>query len=176
MASEDAGVNQFAENMRFCADLRFKQLGLLMAGMTLFGAGVAQYPDLHFTDSVSGRGLLSMGGMLFVGTMWMMEVRSLVLFYAMHEHAGDLWPLPILRWFSWFNSTLLLFLLHAAFYAFWFWCTLIWCPHWLPLTLGATGGVLLLLFTFMSYLPLYMYALKHAVRVEIRPAASHDKG
>lgn len=68
--AEDLLLTQFAENIRFYSDMRFKQLTLLMAGMTAAGAafGSSQYAEHH--------GTIAIAAALFTAVMWIMENRS----------------------------------------------------------------------------------------------------
>jgi hypothetical protein len=43
MSNDDARRAELGGNMRFYADMRFKQLTLFLAWLTLAGAGAAQY-------------------------------------------------------------------------------------------------------------------------------------
>lgn len=43
--SDDVAQTQWAENGRFFSDGRFKQLTLFVGGLTIAGAGIAQYRD-----------------------------------------------------------------------------------------------------------------------------------
>ncbi len=60
MGNNDKNLDQIAENMRFYTDMRFKQLTLLLAWLTIVAGGVAQYGEkilvgnLRATNSCSG--------------------------------------------------------------------------------------------------------------------------
>ncbi len=92
MVEDDRKYAELAANMRFYGDMRFKQLTLLLTGMTLLVAGVAQYPTVDLFPSVPLRGALAVAGMLFTGVMWIMEVRSTISFFANRAQAKILWP------------------------------------------------------------------------------------
>jgi hypothetical protein len=153
---------QLAENMRFFNDLRFKQLSLLMAGMTLVGAGVAQYPSAMIARSLSLRSGLAFCGMLFTAVMLVMEVRSTMHFIATREQAPDLWPVPYpskLRWvFTVFTTAGAVLSLHIVFYWFWFWCATEWYPHPFALIPFLLLGAILSVSSVLTYWYLGRYA------------------
>ncbi|MBZ5702905.1 MAG: hypothetical protein LAN84_13800 [Acidobacteriia bacterium] len=159
MSNDDVKREQLAENMRFYGEMRFKQLTLLSGGMTLLGAGAVQYPDKVLFCAVSVRAVCALAGMLFTSILWVMEVRSTLGFYAAREHAMELWPRAkdpqgIFRWFSATNAVLLL---HLIFYSFWFACAMHWGVRCFVLSLLAVWGLLLVLFTVVSYWPSWTY-------------------
>ena len=160
MGTDDVKLTQLCENMRFYGEMRFKQLTLLMAGMTAAGAGVAQYPLLKVP--------LAFAGMLFTSVMWVMEVRSTLYGVAHREAAPQLWPCPSAVRFRWLNATNAVLFLHMAFYAFWLWCGALWHPSCLLLILGIGLAVLLLVFSIANYWPLWKW---HGARKEEGRAA-----
>jgi hypothetical protein len=143
MPRSEARLAQLAENQRFYGDLRFKQLTLLMGGMTAVGAGVAQYPAFKVPLAVSGA--------LFTSVMWVMEVRSTLFYVAIIVEAPELYPPRLASLFSWVNTTSSLFFLHLAFYAFWVWCAVRWSGNYWVEALGVGLGVFLVVFSLGNY-------------------------
>jgi len=143
MVHDQARLAQLAENLRFYGDLRFKQLTLLMGGMTALGAGVAQYSALRVPLAVSGA--------LFTSVMWVMEVRSTLFYIAIVVEAPELYPPRLASLFSWVNTTSSPFFLHLAFYAFWVWCAVRWSENYWVEALGVGLGSFLVVFSLGNY-------------------------
>jgi len=161
MAKEDLILTQFVENMSFYGDMLFKQLTLLMGGVTVIGAGIAEYPNVNLFDSLCVRAALAMVGMLFTGAMWVMEISSSTYWVAHREEARTLlgttpWPRPAKR-IPGLTATNAVLALHFAFFWFWFWCATKWYPRCLPLVLGVLFGILLAVFSVLNYWPLWTH-------------------
>lgn len=150
-------LSQLGENQRFYGDMRFKQLTMLMAGITVFGAGVAQYPTLDLAAHVSARTLLGVTAMLFIATMWVMEIRSTLCFVAQREAAPELWPRPTRTPAQWVNSTNAVLIFHIGLFFGWWWLSLQWglVTPWLVFT--GLIGALLIVFSILSYRHLWTY-------------------
>jgi hypothetical protein len=143
MPRSEARLAQVAENQRFYGDLRFKQLTLLMGGMTALGAGVAQYPALKVPLAISGA--------LFTRVMWVMEVRSTLFHIAIVVEAPELYPPRLASLFSWVNTTSSLFFLHLASYALWALCAVRWSGNYWVEALGLGLGAFLVAFSLGNY-------------------------
>jgi ADP-ribose pyrophosphatase len=179
----------YAENMRFYGDMRFKQLTLLMAGMTLAGAAVVQYPAV--------RTLVPVVAMGFTALLWIMEVRSSLHWVANRQMAPRLWPgsansaLPWMRcirrircrkrikgekwisrkkWIKWtrrmngcmkhINATNAVLGFHAMLFVLWFWLGWRWHVPWFWRLVCLALGVGLVAFSVWSYLVIWEYACK----------------
>ena len=142
---EDATVmSELAENMRFYGDMRFKQLTLFMAAMTAAAAGIKQ--------DFEHRWWIALGALFITAVMWVMEVRSSIHFFAIHEKAPRLWPNPQPKHFRWLTATLAVWLLHVAFYAFWLGYLRICAPAaCATFCLGMIVGLVLLIFSVLNY-------------------------
>lgn len=62
---ENETYSEMARNMRLHGDMRFKQLTLLMAWLTLAAAGVAQFGGRILVDELSVKAIVAVAGMLF---------------------------------------------------------------------------------------------------------------
>jgi hypothetical protein len=151
MGGDDTKRSQLAENMRFYADMRFKQLTLLLAWLTIAAAGVAVYGQNLLVGNLCVRQTLALGSLLFTAVMWVMEVRASLYWRANREAAPDLWPRPRNDCFSWINATNALLVLHITIYLFWLWCASAWNAPKLPIWVFISLGILLLIFSLYSY-------------------------
>jgi hypothetical protein len=151
MRNEEARRRQLAENMRFYAEMRFKQLTLLLAWLTVAAAGVAQYGETDLVGGLGVRQVLAPAALLFTAVMWVMEVRAAVYWRVHRDEAGDLWPRPQNDSFSWINASNALLVLHIAIYSFWLWCASAWRTPRGAVWGSALLGVLLLAFSVRSY-------------------------
>jgi hypothetical protein len=144
---------QLLENMRFYGNLRFHQLTLLMAVLTLVGAGIAQYPDLHLTTALSLRSALAGLAMLFTAVIWIMEVRSSMHFRA-HRRVvtSDWWPHHESKLFAWLNATNSVLVFLGLIYFFWLYCAWEWNQRsWKFAGPFSVVGVLLVAFSVVEY-------------------------
>jgi hypothetical protein len=154
---DESTKNQLGENMRFYGDMRFKQLTLLLTGLTLAGAGVAQYSDKPFVGSLDVRSALAVVSMVFTSVMWILEVRSTLYFVAALQLAPDLWPCPLAVRLSWLNATNGVLVLHLFIYLGWYWCAWQWYPSCFVRVAFGVLGLLLLLFSILNYVPLWKH-------------------
>jgi hypothetical protein len=111
-------LSQLAENMRFFADMRFKQLTLFMAAMTAVGTGII--------ESFQYRWWIALGGLCITAVIWVMEVRSTMNFVTNHKKAKELWPREKPELFRWFTSSHVVLLLYGGFYIVWLGCIKEW--------------------------------------------------
>jgi hypothetical protein len=162
--------NQIAENMRFYADMRFKQLTLFVAWLTIAGAGVSQFGVNVFAEQtfnnirvplfiegISVRIVIALSAVLFTAVMWVMEVRSTLNWVAHRQIVPDLWPRWESKWFRCVNATNAVLLLYVFVYFFWLWCAYAWQVFYLLTIAGIVLGLFLLLFSVTSYWPLWIY-------------------
>jgi hypothetical protein len=157
MSDDDRKGIQLVENIRFYGEMRFKQLTLFMAGMTVLGAGVAQYPSSKLFDGLELRIVLAVAAMLFTGVIWIMEVRSTLQAIASREQAKEFWPRPKPKHFGSINATNAVLVLYIVSYGFWFWCAQQWGTPLPALLLCGPLGLILLIFSAVSYYPLWTY-------------------
>jgi len=117
---DDTLRTQIAENMRFYADMRFKQLTLLLAWLTLVAGGIAQFSEVKLA-TLAARDVLIVAAALVTAVFWIMEIRSTLYWCAHRDVSPDLWPR--ISGDSWrlVNATYAIFLLHLALYSFWAW-------------------------------------------------------
>jgi hypothetical protein len=153
--TKETKFTQLAENMRFYADMRFKQIGVLTAVLTVAAAGAVQFPSTMLAGQTSVRTVLASFALLLTAVVWIMEVRSTLFWTAHRDEAADLWPAPPGAPFPWLTATNALLVLYASVYGFWLFCAV----HWKLVTFmvaffGVLGG-LLLVFSVKAYLPLW---------------------
>jgi hypothetical protein len=142
--TDDTRRSQLAENMRFYADMRFKQLTLFLAGLTLAAGGVAQYGTKELVGAITIRQGVAVAAALLTAVMWVMEVRSSIYWRVHREEVPDLWPRPKRDPFALLNATNSLLVLHLAIYSFWLWAGHGWgVSDWLIYALAALGVLLL---------------------------------
>src|SRR5688572_20928973 len=142
--TDDVRRTQLAENMRFYADMRFKQLTLFLAGLTLAAAGVAQYGKDELVGAITIRQAVAVAAALLTAVMWVMEVRASIYWRVHREEVPDLWPRPKGDPFALLNATNSLLVLHFAIYSFWLWFGHGWeVADWLICSLAALGVLLL---------------------------------
>jgi hypothetical protein len=136
--NEETKLSQLSENMRFFADMRFKQLTLFMAAMTAVAGGVV--------ESSQYRWWIALGGLCITMVIWMMEVRSTMNFITVRDECGNsaehLWPRKKPKVFPWLTASRDVLLLYAGFYIFWLscikkWCAACYCSFYSGVVVGA---------------------------------------
>lgn len=152
--SDEAKRGQCAENMRFYADMRFKQLTVLLAAMTLAAYGVAHYDagQLPIVGTLESRALIAIAALLFTAVMWVMEVRAVLYWRANRDQAPELCPRPKDTWYDFVNATSAVLLLHVVTYSFWLWGAFEWGAPLLVKKAAIGLLLLLLLYSGASYL------------------------
>jgi hypothetical protein len=142
--TDDVRRTQLAENMRFYADMRFKQLTLFLAGLTLAAGGVAQYGTHQLVRAITIQQAVAVAAALLTAVMWVMELRASIYWRVHREEVPDLWPRPKGDPFALLNATNSLLVLHLTIYSFWLWAGHWWgVSDWLIYPLVALGVLLL---------------------------------
>jgi hypothetical protein len=119
----------FVQNIRFYGDMRFKQLTLLMAVISLAWAAITNADDPEpLVFDLQARVLVAIGAALFTLVLWAMEVSSTVYAIENRKKASDLWPrrasrCRMLRQVTATNAVLVL---HILLYGFWSLAALEW--------------------------------------------------
>jgi hypothetical protein len=85
---------EILSNMRFYADVRFKQLTLFLTATTLAFGGIAQFPGRSLIGPFTVRGALAVFGTLFTLAMLVLEFRAAAYWVAHREMVKQLWPQP----------------------------------------------------------------------------------
>jgi hypothetical protein len=153
--SDNDRRTQLVENMRFYADMRFKQLTLLSGGLTLIAAGLVEYESKMLTPTVSVRSALLAFALIFTGVLWTMEVRSSLYWIAHRSAAADAWPefhLP--RWI-WLNAANAVLGLHIVLYVGWLYLAWTWKIPLAVTAIFTVFGVVLLVFSCDAYWSAY---------------------
>ena len=150
---DEVARTQWAENGRFYSDGRFKQLTLFVGGLTLAGAGIAQYRDVVITPGITMGVVLAQASMLFTAVMWVLEVRFALLSVANWRRVPDLAPQIAIRGFSWLNGTTAVGALKCVAYGSFWSCAKIWGLNRLSLAIWAAVGMVLVVFTVVAYYP-----------------------
>jgi hypothetical protein len=118
--NEETKLSQLAENMRFFADMRFKQLTLFMAAMTAVAAGIIN-PNQY-------RWWIALGGLWITAVIWVMEIRSTINFIKNYNQATELWPRAKSKGCRFVTSSHAVLGLYGGFYATWLLCIKKWGP------------------------------------------------
>lgn len=161
MENEQIIKTQLAQTIRHYGDMRFKQLTLLMAGVPFLAAGIAirNYSTIKVLSWLELRGAVPFLGMLFTAVVWVMEVRSTILYNAARAHAKETNPSPNFRRFRklnlflhrCLNATTAVFALYISLYVAWWYCAELWYPgRWL-FVLFTAAGLVLFVYSFFSY-------------------------
>jgi len=153
--NEDLRQQQLAENLRFYADMRFKQLTLFVALLSLVAAGIGQFGDQVLFESIKIKEVLAVAAMLFTSVLWIMEVRSSIYWAAHKEKTDDLWCSPNNVSLSWLNASNSILVLYISVYSFWVTCTYFWFSNILITAISALVGFVLLLFSILNYIYLW---------------------
>ena len=124
--------------------MRFKQLTLFMAAMAAAVGGIGQYAQYRWW--------IALGALFITAVMWVMEVRSTLNFWAVHKVGPHLWIPAHSKLFPWLTATLVVLILHVAFYAFWLGVLRTWGPSaCITFCLGLVVGLALLVFSIVNY-------------------------
>lgn len=140
-----------SETMRLYADMRFKQLTLLLAWLALTSAAIVHFSDQAFIDSLSLRVVLAVASMVVTAILWVMEVKSTLYWAAIRDKFRELWPRPQNVFLSFLNATNMVFFLYCSNYTFWWWCSLKWDANIPVLAVFGAIGCLILVFTVINY-------------------------
>lgn len=146
MSQNKIPENQIGENLRFYGDMRFKQLTLLMAWLTVAVAGIVEHGATQLTPSISVRVAIACVSMLFTGVLWVMETRATLYWAACYAKAPEIWPSPRKPFWPLLKATNVVLFLYASVYVFWLWLGLAWdLPLWCD---GVLAALLLALIVF----------------------------
>jgi len=151
MKDSEEQLSCLSATMRLYADMRFKQLTLLLAWLALTSAAIAHFSDQAFIDSLSLRVVLAVASMVATAVLWVMEVRSTLFWVAIRDKFPELWPRPQNVFLPFLNATNMVFFLYCFSYTFWWWCSLKWDANILLLVGFGVIGCLILVFTVINY-------------------------
>jgi hypothetical protein len=139
----DAIKIQIAENMRFFADMRFKQLTLFVAAMTAVAGGIVV--------SMPYRWWIALGGLCITAVMWLMEIRSTINFVTNYNYAPELWPRKKPKLIGWLTASHDVAFLYAGSYLWWLICVKRWGPTFcFSFYIGSLAGAVLLYFFYRN--------------------------
>lgn len=110
---------QIAENLRFHVDMRFKQLTLFVAFLSISAAGIGAYGDKFLFRGAKVSEVISLAGIVFTTVFLTMEVRSHLYWKMHHAEAPELWPSPKNPFLRYVNSTYAVAFLYLAIQLFW---------------------------------------------------------
>jgi hypothetical protein len=160
MPQDDVLKTQIGENLRFYGDMRFKQLTLLMAWLTLAGAGVVERGTLELIPSVPVRVIIACVSMLFTAVLWVMEVRATLYWRTHHRAIGrELCPEPEKPFWGLLRATNVVLFVYAGVYILWVLLGLAWglpllCGELFRIVWGALFGtvwIALIVFSVVNY-------------------------
>lgn len=158
---ETEKLKELNANMRFYADMRFKQLTLFMAWLTLALGGVTQSGEKIILDGITLQVIVAFASILFVSVLWIMEVRSTLYWVAHRDEGTETWPSPKDLRIKWLDATNAVFLLYLSVFGFWLYGFSIWSQKpWLTI-LGVGLYTILILFTVLNYIPLWRHRDKN---------------
>lgn len=150
---------EWAQNMRFYADARFKQLTLWLAAMTLFVTGLAKAPRDELASGVTIQTVIAVVAPMFTAVMWVLEMRAALYFAAHRSRAAHLWPSASVRW-AWIGATNALLLMFAGSYAAWFALGVAVDLHLVWRLIVVAVGIVLLAFASLNYPALWRHTEK----------------
>ena len=149
--NEDATQSEFADNLRFYGDMRFKQLTLLIAMLSLVFAGIGQYGETILIEPVKIKEILAVAAMLFTGVLWVMEVRSSIYWAANKKQINNVWALARSAKFNWINATNAVLALYVSIFSFWVVCVHFWLDVFFITLICALTCVILCIFSITNY-------------------------
>lgn len=153
--------NQIGQNMLFYGEMRFKQLTLLLAWLTIAGAGIAQFGPKIIIGSIQLRLLLAVSSMLVVSVLWLMEISSTLYWVANREAYPELWPSPPKtkpeKLVNILNATNAVLVFYIILYWFWFCCAYQWGLSLIFTIIGIILGVILFIYSIIRYIHIWTY-------------------
>jgi len=155
--SEYRPEQDIAENLRFYGDMRFKQLTLLMAWLTISGAGVMQSGKVEIVPDLQARVIIAMASIIVGSVLWVMEIRSSLSFVAHRSKFPDLWPRPENVAADQVNATNMVLILYCSHYLAWLWLLDNWIESYLLILSLSLFFSYLVVFSILSYVPLWQH-------------------
>ena len=150
--NEGVNKDQLVENLRFYGNMRFKQLTLFVALLSLTTAGVGQYGEYTLFKSVKTKEVLAIAAMLFTGVLWIMEVRSSLYWVANREQVRNLWPSPSNVILGYLNASNAVLALYMSVFFFWVICVHFWVNRTCFTALCCFFGIILAFFSIGNYI------------------------
>lgn len=144
-------LTRISEILRFYGEMRFKQLTVFLAWLTLASAGAVHFGGLEFVGAQSLRAIVAPATMFVTGVVWVMEVRSTMYFVSIRSEAPEVWPHTKKTFLPAINATNAVFLLYCVNYGFWCWCGFKWNINFWILLVFALAGFVIFLFTVINY-------------------------
>lgn len=148
--------NELYQNMRFYGEMRFKQLTLFLAWLTIAGTGVSQSGEKLILDGASLQLIIGFASMLVTGIIWIMEISSTKYWISHREIQTKKWPASNRVWkqLSATNATILFY---ALTYSFWFYASIIWNGNCIFLIIYGIVFILLIIYTIINYLSIWRH-------------------
>ena len=150
MAKSDI-ADQIAQNMRLYSDMRFKQLTLLLAWFAIAGGGISQYGEKIIVMHTALKVIVSVASLLVTAVVWVMEIRSSVLWAQSRKVIPDHWPGGPDVFLPWINATSAVLGFYVAAYAFWILCVFEWSSTYIIPFVGLAAGIFLIVFSVENY-------------------------
>ena len=110
------------EYIRHFGDMRFKQLTLLMGFMSVAVGGMAAVGNKDVIPNMNIRLVISVIGILFTSMLWIMEVRSTVVWSEVRSAIKVTWPFYNYFFPPLINATSAVLGFYMTIYAFWGYC------------------------------------------------------
>ena len=143
---------QIAENMRFYADVRFKQVTLLFAWLAIAGAGIVHADDQYLAGSWTVKQAVAACSILITAVLWVYEVRAASHWYA-HRNSPpkvpNIWPSNLRHSLSFISGTNMTLGMFVILYFSWVWLFNEWrlescLSVFLTWLFGLIGGILVI--------------------------------
>lgn len=110
---------QMAENMRFYADVRFKQVTLLFAWLAIAGAGIVHSGGQYLVADWSVKQAVAACSLLITAVLWVNEIKAASFWCAHNNRMPDVWPRPPKHILSFISGTWATSGMYAVLYLAW---------------------------------------------------------
>ena len=147
---------ELIQNMRFYGELRFKQLALYLAWITIAVAGISQYGSTIIFHNTPLKLLVSFASMFITFIIWTMEISS-TLYWVVHrekQNSDKKWPKPDFK-FKIINSTNAIICFYTVNYLFWLFTAFIWEGHFIFLIIYTILFIFQVINTGLNYWSLW---------------------
>jgi hypothetical protein len=116
---DETARKSIADNLRFYADARFKQLTIFITWMTLLIGGLLQLSDKPVAVILGLTSVIPIAALLITSVFWIMEIRATLYWRTHRDQSPDLWPaIPRDGWRH-LNATNGIFALYLSSYCAW---------------------------------------------------------
>ena len=146
-------------NFQFYGEIRFKQLTLMMAWLSIAGVGIAQFGQYLIVRNIQLREIIAVASLLVTSVIWVMEVRSSIFGAELISRYPQLWPVPSKNFMPFVSATSVVLGFYIAVYAFWLWCVYEWRGTHIIFWISSAAFGFLLIFSIENYRRYYSKSL-----------------